>query len=128
MSPEEIGRARGFAPVMKGRFMARDGAARTEQAAFCNTKLCFSATDLTLLADVLAMLAERPTAWFVKFSTRARDGMYLGRCFFADADSVGATWAEFKAHPRLLCSLQDDDFSRAWRPHVKAWAPPDRLN
>ncbi len=125
MKPEEIGRARGFHPVHDGAFMARPGAARvaaTGAIDCCNKKLCFTATDLPLLAETLAALAERPTAWYVKFSTRPRDGMYLGRCFFVDADSVGAAWAEYKRHPRMFCSVQDDDFTSAWRGEARDWS------
>jgi hypothetical protein len=82
----------------------------------CQKKLCFVATDLALLADVLGQLAERPDCWYVKYSTYQKDGMYLGRCFLMDEHEVGVVWAQYKEHPRLFCTIQDDDFTAAFRP------------
>jgi hypothetical protein len=82
----------------------------------CQKKLCFVATDQELLADVLRRLAERPDCYYVKYSVDSRDGMYLGRCFLIDEHEVGLLWAEYKAHPRLFCSIQDDDFTAPFRP------------
>jgi hypothetical protein len=42
--------------------------------------------------------------------------MYLGRCFLMDEHEVGKLWAKFKTHPRLFCSVQDDDFTAQFRP------------
>jgi len=42
--------------------------------------------------------------------------MYLGRCFLMDEHEVGVVWAEFKAHQRLFCTVQDDDFTAPFRP------------
>ena len=125
----EIGQSLGFNPVMDGRFMARNGAARTPDAAYCNKKICFAATDLSFLAQLLLELSEHPKAYFVKFSTRPRDGMYLGRCFFTDEELVGETWAKYKGHPKVFCNIQDDDFSIGWRDTVKDWnaAPKDEI-
>ena len=122
MTPRQVGESLGFRAVMDGRFMARDGPARDPEASFCNKKLCFAATDLAFLAQLLAELGEDPQAYFVKFSTRPRDGMYLGRCFFIDARSVGKAWAEYKNHPKVFCNVQDDDFSIEWREQVKDWS------
>ena len=123
---QEIGRDLGFEPVMDGRFMARDGSARTPDATYCNKKICFAATDLSFLAQLLLEFSEHPKAYFVKFSTRPRDGMYLGRCFFIDEELVGETWAKYKGHPKVFCNIQDDDFSIGWREEVKDWsAAPD---
>ena len=82
----------------------------------CQKKLCFVATDLALLADVLGQLAERPDCWYVKYSTYQKDGMYLGRCFLMDEHEVGVVWAQYKEHPRLFCTIQDDDFTAPFRP------------
>ena len=121
--PQQIGESLGFRSVMDGRFMARDGAARTPDGPYCNKKICFAATDLSFLAHLLHELSEHPKAYFVKFSTRSRDGMYLGRCFFIDQESVGKTWAKYKGHPKVFCNIQDDDFSIGWRKEVKDWKP-----
>ena len=125
---QQIGESLGFRSVMDGRFMARDGAARKPDVPYCNKKICFAATDLSFLAHLLHELSEHPKAYFVKFSTRSRDGMYLGRCFFIDQESVGKTWAKYKGHPKVFCNIQDDDFSIGWREEVKDWktAPDDR--
>jgi hypothetical protein len=79
-------------------------------------KLCFVATDRALLAEVLARLSDRPDCHYVKYSTYQKDGMYLGRCFLSDEHEVGLVWAEYKEHPRLFCSVQDDDFTAPFRP------------
>jgi hypothetical protein len=105
-----------FRPILDGHFMARQGRAWNPQGPYCHKKLCFVATDQALLVDVLRHLSERPDCHFVKYSTRPRDGMYLGRCFLVHEQAVGALWAEYKEHPRLLCSIQDDDFTRPFRP------------
>ena len=119
--PQQIGESLGFRSVMDGRFMARDGAARKPDLPYCNKKICFAATDLSFLAHLLHELSEHPKAFFVKFSTRSREGMYLGRCFFIDQESVGKTWAMYKNHPKVFCNIQDDDFSTGWREEVKNW-------
>jgi hypothetical protein len=85
----------------------------------CEKKLCFVATDQSLLAEVLRQLAERPDCYYVKYSVYQKDGMYLGRCFLMDEQEVGLLWAKYKEHPRLFCSIQDDEFTAAFR-------PPDR--
>jgi hypothetical protein len=105
-----------FRPILGGHFMARWGPAWNEKERGCQTKLCFVATDRALLADVLGQLAERPDGAFVKYSVHPRDGMYLGRCFLKDEHEVGVLWAEYHGHPRLFCSVQDDDFTAPFRP------------
>lgn len=111
-----------FEPRNNGHFMVRSGPARKEgeTVEYCNKKLCFTATDLPTLIEVLYELSNRPTCYFVKYSIKPRDGMHLGRCFFLDDDEVGETWAYYKNHPRMMCSIQDDDFSTPYRP-AKDW-------
>jgi len=124
-TPEQIGESLGFESVMNGRFMARDGTARRQNpdVIHLNKKLCFAATDLPFLANLLLEWSEHPQAFFVKFSTQARDGMYLGRLFFiqGEDDRVGKTWANYKNHPKLFCSIHDDDATMPWRGLVKDW-------
>jgi hypothetical protein len=95
--------------------MERRGRAWKAGGRYCQKKLCFVATDRALLADVLRQLAERPDCHYVKYSTFQKDGMYLGRCFLLDEQAVGVLWAEYKKHPRLFCSIQDDDFTAPFR-------------
>ena len=123
MSPLEIGERLGFHSLRNGRFMAIDGPGRSPGAEYCRRKLCFSATDLPFLAELLRSLAQDPDCYFVKYSTYDRDGIHLGRCFFLNEDKVGRTWALYKAHPKLLCSVQDDQFTRPWREKVQEWQP-----
>lgn len=106
----------GFRRSRNGFFMELPGPASQWVPRGCQKKLCFVATDRLLLADVLRELAERPDCYYVKYSIRPRDGMYLGRCFLVDEEEVGVLWAEFKGHPRLFCSVQDDDFTARFRP------------
>lgn len=120
--PEDAWEAHGFRPVMEGRFVAKNGPAWNPELTRCNKKLCFAATDLPFLVGLLHELCEHPQAFFVKFSPRPRDGMYLGRCFFMDEELVGRTWAEYKGHPKVFCSIQNDDFTLPWRESVKNWS------
>jgi hypothetical protein len=105
-----------FRPTADGYFMALLGPAWNGVGQCCNKKLCLVATDHALLADVLLQLAQRPDCHYVKYSVYPRDGMYLGRCFLMDENAVGQLWAELKPHPRLMCCVQDDDFTAAFRP------------
>ena len=98
-----------------GYFMELRGPAWTRGEQCCQKKLCFVATDRALLADLLGELAERPDCYYVKYSITPRDGMYLGRCFLTDEHEVGLLWAEYKGHPRMFCSVQDDDFTAPFR-------------
>lgn len=36
--------------------------------------------------------------------------------FEADGESVGRLWAEYKSHPKLMRSVQDDEYTLAFRP------------
>jgi len=104
-----------FLMTPSGAFMERRGAGWNEERRVCEKKLCLVATDQLLLAEVLGQLADRPDCYYVKYSVRPRDGMYLGRCFLLDEQEVGALWAKYKAHPRMMCSVQDDEFTRSFR-------------
>jgi hypothetical protein len=98
-----------------GFYMECRGPGWNDQERCCQKKLCFVATDQALLADVLGQLAGRPDCYYVKYSVAPREGMYLGRCFLLDEREVGAVWAKYKSHPRMMCSVQDDDFTRNYR-------------
>ena len=106
-----------FTLTHDGVFLSRFGpAGKPGERAPCNKKLCFVATDRSLLADVLYELALEEDCHFVKLGVEARAGMYLGRCFMTSPERIGALWARFKEHPQLYCSVQDDDFVQAYRP------------
>jgi hypothetical protein len=105
-----------FRPTPDGHFLALRGPAWNDERRYCRKKLCFVATDRALLADVLREIAARPDCYYVKFSVHPRDGMYLGRCFLLDPHEIGALWAQYKGHPRLFCSVQDDEFTAPFRP------------
>jgi hypothetical protein len=103
--------------VRKGAYLTRDGAVRRAGGADCpNKKLCLCATDGPFLVGLLRELSERPDCFFVKYSAEPRDGMFLGRVFLMDEQALGRLWAELEPHPKLLCSLQDDDFTLPFRP------------
>ena len=97
-----------------GRFMARYGAAGRD-AKRSETKICFVATDRAFLVGLLHRLSLRDDCCYVKYSTFERDGMVLGRCFLTTAEAAARLCAEYKAHPKLMVSLQDDDFFNAFR-------------
>ena len=106
---------RSFRLTADGAFMERRGAGWNDERRYSQKKLCFVATDQPLLVEVLGRLAERPDCFFVKYSVGQRDGMYLGRCFLVDERELGALWATYKAHPRMMCTVQDDYFTRPFR-------------
>jgi hypothetical protein len=106
-----------------GAFMCRSGAGRKDGVTFSRKKLCFVATDKAFLAELLLDLSRRSDCYYVKYSREPRDGMYLGRCFMLNDRRVGELWQEFKRHPRLMCTIQDDDFTFEFRSqdgHTKA--------
>jgi hypothetical protein len=120
----------GFELRMNGAFLCKDGPARARGEAYSNKKLCFTATSQELLARHLRRLSERDDCFFVKFSVRARGGMYLGRCFLTSDGAVGEAWALYKNHPSLFCTIQDDDFTASFRERSELespWLDPDRL-
>lgn len=100
----------------RGPYMIRRGPAHAgDPHCPVNKKLCFAATDRETLVRELDTLASRPECFFVKYAAAPRDGMYLGRAFFVDASLLGQLWAAYKSHPRLLCSVQDDDWTKPYR-------------
>jgi hypothetical protein len=99
----------------RGPFMARDGRAKASGGVACQKKLCLVATDKAFLVRLLVELSERPDCYFVKYSAEAKDGMHLGRIFVTDERLVGDLWLEYKDHPKLMCSIQDDDYTKPIR-------------
>jgi len=95
--------------------MLRWGAGLKPSVEVSQHKLCFVATDRNLLADILLELSERSDCYAVKYSVEPRGGMYLGRCFMLEENAVGELWQTFKRHPRLMCTIQDDDFTAQFR-------------
>jgi hypothetical protein len=100
----------------RGPYMIRRGPAHAgDPRSPVNKKLCFTATDREALIRELDALAGRPECFFVKYSIAPRDGMYLGRAFFTDANLLGKLWTSYRSHPRLMCSVQDDDWTLQYR-------------
>ena len=97
------------------KFLCRDGPARGRGETSSQKKLCFTSTHRDLLARHLLELSQRDDCFFVKFSVTARGGMYLGRCFLTTDKAAGEVWAEYKSHPTLFCTVQDDDFVLRFR-------------
>jgi hypothetical protein len=95
--------------------MERLGAGWNDARNFSQKKLCFTATDQEVLAGVLAELADRPDCYKVKYTVKPRDGMYLGRCCLLNDEEAGKLWRKYKPHPRMMCNIQDDDFTLPFR-------------
>lgn len=103
----------------RGVFLCRDGKGRHQAQEYSHKKLCFAATDKEFLMQLLFELSQDEKCYFVKLSDKDRDGMYLGRCFFIDDETVARHWAKYKAHPKLFCNVQDDDFVKSYRDQVE---------
>ena len=95
------------------KFLCRIGPLRADQCS--QKKLCFTSTQRDLLARHLLELSRREDCFFVKFGVNSRGGMYLGRCFLGTDKAVGEVWAEYKNHPSIFCTVQDDDFVEQFR-------------
>lgn len=102
-----------FSETPNGVYMERRKYSR--EVDHSSQKLCFVATDLSLLVELLYALSEREDCYYVKYSVVPCDGMYLGRCFMLTDQAVGELWAQLKPHPRLMCSVQDDAFTERFR-------------
>jgi hypothetical protein len=103
-----------FASIADGVFMAKDGV--SAGSATCSAKkVCFVATDLDFLAQLLYDLSLRRDCYRVKYSVNPRDGMHLGRCFMVTDAAAAGLCDEFKLHPKLMTTIQDDDFFAAYR-------------
>jgi hypothetical protein len=99
-----------------GRFMDRRGPAYLPDGPYCNKKLCLVATDKAYLVRLLlALSCDEARCFYVKYSAAPRDGMYLGRVFLTSEDAAGELWARYKQDPKLMCSIQDDDFTKPFR-------------
>jgi hypothetical protein len=94
--------------------MARHGVSHS-CATYSAKKVCFVATDLEFLAQLLYELSLRHDCYRVKYSVDPRDGMHLGRCFMVTDAAAAALCNEFKLHPKLMTTIQDDDFFAAYR-------------
>jgi len=110
-------------------FLCRNGVAFAG-GVHSNQKLCFTATRRDLLERHLLVLSRRSDCYWVKFGVKARDGMFLGRCFLTTDAAVGQVWAEYKRHPSLFCTVQDDDFTHRFRElattYDDVWMDDDR--
>lgn len=105
-----------FEEFMDGKFLLRWGPDKeAPPQEHTNKKLCFTATDQALLARVLYDISAHRRCRAVKFSVDPKDGMYLGRAFINDDEELGRLWQKYKRHPRLICSIQDDNFTKRFR-------------
>jgi hypothetical protein len=108
-----------FRAVMNGKYMDRLGPSYVKGGPYLNKKLCLVATDQDFLIELLYEIVSHPKAYYAKYSAKPKDGMYLGRVFFVEADPLGEFWAKYKTHPKLMCNVQDDDFTDLYR-HLEA--------
>ena len=113
-----------------GSFLCLDGPAKRVGREYANTKVCFTCCDSDFLKVLLAKVAKGEECYWVKMSAKPRGGMYLGRCFFTTKEQAAQLWAKYKNHPRMMVTLQDDDFASAFRDRVASWMgkPEDALD
>jgi len=76
---------------------------------------------MNFLRALLVRVAQDQECYWVKMSTAPKDGMYLGRCFFTEEKYSVDMWAKYKAHPKLMVNLQDDDYVSKFRKTVISW-------
>jgi hypothetical protein len=67
-------------------------------------------------ADCFKASEPRPGTAHRRHFFRPRDGMRLGRCVLSDEHDVGVLRAKYKVHPRLFCSLREDEFMAPFHP------------
>jgi hypothetical protein len=106
---------RGWYRSPEGSYLCKDGPARARGEKPVNKKLCFVATDRALLVSILDELVALDACYFIKYSATDKDGMFLGRCFLTDEPRIGELWDRYKKHPRVMCTVQDDDFTARFR-------------
>lgn len=104
-----------------GSFLCLDGPARKAGRDHANVKVCFTCRDSEFLKRLIGNVAQDKECYWVKMSTKPRDGMFLGRCFFTTKECAAQLWAKYKNHPRLMVTLQDDDFISGFRESVVSW-------
>ena len=114
----------------QGSFLCLDGPAKKAGLSHSTVKVCFVCRDLQFLQTLLKKLAALEDCYWVKTSREARDGMFLGRCFFTTPERAGEIWTRYKAHPRLMVNLQDDQFADQFRSRLFSWKglPRDSLD
>ncbi len=104
-----------------GSFLCLDGPVKKAGREHSNMKVCFTCRDSELLRKLLVKIAQDEECYWVKMSTKPRDGMFLGRCFFSSKERAAQLWAKYKTHPRFMVTLQDDDFASSFRESVASW-------
>jgi hypothetical protein len=97
-------------------FLVRPCPARARGEAPCPKKLCFTATAVEPIAEILHELSLRDDCYMVKVDAApGRHGMVRGRCFLTTPEAVGEIWRRYKTTDRVLCTVQDDDFTKDYR-------------
>jgi putative acetyltransferase len=97
-----------------GRFRQRVGP-RGPRVAHSSKKVCLVATHANFLVDLLYGISQRDDCYYVKYGLVVRDGMVLGRCFMSSDAAAAKLCEALKGHPRLMVSVQDDDFFKPFR-------------
>ena len=82
----------------------------------CQKKLCFTSTRIDAMLEVLYELSLREDCFLVKLDPgQGPHGMVRGRCFLTTEDAVAEVWLAYKSTDHVLCTIQDDDFTRRYR-------------
>ena len=115
-----------FEPMMEGVYMVRHGPAiDCPSQERPHLKLCITTRNQEVLVQELLEVSRLPHCFAVKFSTQAKEGMYLGRTYILGDEENGRLWQKFKRHPHFYCSLQDDGYTARFRESYDADnAPP----
>ncbi len=71
----------------EGSFLCLDGPAKKAGLSHSNMKVCLTCRDPEFLKNLIAKVAQDEECYWVKMSTKSRDGMYLGRCFRESVES-----------------------------------------
>jgi DNA-3-methyladenine glycosylase I len=100
----------------KRGFWVRYGPAHERGGRACQKKLCLTSTRVEPMAQILYELSLRDDCFFVKLDRKpGPHGMVRGRCFLTDERAVGVAWLRLKETDEVLCTIQDDDFTKPLR-------------
>ena len=84
-----------------------------------HNKLCLYSTNQEELAIALYNISKLKECYAVKYLSKKRAGMYLGRAYIAEEKTIGNLWAKYYNHPKFMCTIQNDMYVYKYRKLIK---------